>query len=88
MRKAIGKKLLSATGLEELASATMEILNSRPLLQVEDDCNKILRPVDFLIPAVPMKQTDNLEHNLAALDNQELIKRHSSLQQCLKKLWG
>ena len=87
MRRAIGKKLLSATKSEQLASATMRILNSRPLLQMEDDCNKILRPVDFLILAVLMGKTESLEHNTAAHGNQQLIKRNLLLQQCLQRLW-
>ncbi|VDK18233.1 unnamed protein product [Anisakis simplex] len=79
--------------LRTLVADAEGIINSRPITQVADDSNEVLRPIDFLVPQVQMNilsdEGDNDEEyfvsKLSTKDN--LKKRWHQTKMIINKFW-
>jgi len=92
MKKAIGKRLLHENEWETLVIKTEGLLNNRPICQVSDDTNAVLRPIDFLSPKVGLEGGVNLpdkDEYLPRVNNtrQQVQSYFSKTETCLNALW-
>ncbi|VDK17639.1 unnamed protein product [Anisakis simplex] len=82
MKKAIGRRLLDEEELRTLVTDAEGIINSRPITQVADDSNEVLRPIDFLIPQIQINVLSDEEDT-----EEEYLVSQSSTKDKLKKRW-
>lgn len=93
LRKAIGKRLLTSCEMTDLVIEIEGMMNSRPIVQLNDETNEVLRPIDFLVPHISMPQPEEVQCDDEYLPQkptkavQEMRLRFKKTTECLDKLW-
>ena len=69
----------------------MEILNTRPITQVQDDTDRVIRSIDFLIPTYKLLNhtpDSSSPHDLPFKKTQaQLTQRYTAVEKCMRRLW-
>ena len=95
LRKVIGSRCLSEKQLITVLTEVETVVNSRPLIYVDDDINSsfIITPLSFLsqshqhfIPDFKI-DTDTFEPTERISTSQQLLQRWKSGQKCLNQFW-